>query len=86
MVAERQRRPIVYRDQKGSTPFHRAMSGADDRFYRLPNAAAGVEGSRQIRHRSWQGVQIVMSRRFLPIAGYLTGRGIDLDAVNKVDL
>jgi hypothetical protein len=26
------------------------------------------------------------SRRFLPIAGYLTGRGIDLDAVNKVDL
>ena len=25
VVAERQRRPIVYRDQKGSTPFHRAM-------------------------------------------------------------
>ena len=24
VVAERQRRPIVYRDQKGSTPFHRA--------------------------------------------------------------
>ena len=32
VVAERQRRPIVYRDQKGSTPFHRALSGADDRF------------------------------------------------------
>jgi hypothetical protein len=27
-----------------------------------------------------------LSRRFLPIAGYLTGRGIDRDAVNKVDL
>ena len=31
VVAERQRHPAVHRDQEGSTPFHRATRGADDR-------------------------------------------------------